>query len=1011
MPIVNNTVQVREGTITLPTYTIKGENRNPVFRSQYGVAHIYPYTLLDDIDSKITNKTYHTLVLENKYLLVTIIPDLGGRVYSVFDKVSQREVFYKNSIVRFAPLAIRGAFFSGGVEFSFPVAHAPTTCDNINWDIRENADGSASISIGGLEHISRLRWMIVLTLFPDRCALAQDVYLFNPGTIPGRYHYWTNASLEANEGTEFIYPLHRARSYEYAGTSGWPFARLDLILEEPGLPGMEGVPMWPANRLQAPVNFRWQKNMLAQVSIFGRGVEWDYFGAWQHKVNHGYAHVAKSKDVSGMKLWSWGNAPVGVINQSALTDDGSVYAETQCGAMETQLDFSFLQPGKTRRWREWWLPLRGLGGLTCASETLGARINLSPDDDDDTITLLLALCPVMDIENALVRLSLPDEVILEKSVTISPASPWSEKLKVKGITLADKPLSLRVSDKNGNVLLDIIQNRDADEVGLDEQAALPEPGSAEDSYQQGLKHENFDNREQAKQAYRNALSRSDNHKDAHLRYGLMLLRSAQFSEADMHFSTAGKLGSGECQYYRAQIALLHGSLTEAEEHFTAVSYDEPLAAAALTGMGKVAMRRNTYEKAIEFFQKACDHSEESEVPELLMGIALRLTGKLDEAHSSIQNVLVRDPLNLLALQEIVVGKYSESQTVHDRLNRLLMDDFAYFIDLSCSYLDAGLPEVAFEVLQDAWNQKQSAMVAYLAGYVNNLIGNKTESTIWLEKARTASPEFGFPSRLEEVLALEYTLTQNQNDYLAKYLLGNFCYAHERYEEGIQLWQESLNGLASYDVLLRNLGIAFWQLKNDPIAAISYFEKALVINPNNQDLYLHLDDLYRMRGLNDEREQLLDRIKSLANVREDVHKRSITMLVELGHYDEAISLMEAEKFVPLEMDQSFHNIYVQALMLRAADHLKAGLVEEAIRDYLKMLEYPENIGVGAPTTRSQAQIYYQLGLVYEKIGRYSLAIHAWREATSEFHVYGKELYPYIQMALDKLSRYSELGLEG
>lgn len=1008
---MNNNVQVREGTITLPTYQIKGENRNPVFRSQYGVAHIYPYTLLDDIDSKITNKTYHTLVLENKYLLVTIIPDLGGRVYSVFDKVSQREVFYKNSIVRFAPLAIRGAFFSGGVEFSFPVAHAPTTCDNVNWDIRENADGSASISIGGLEHISRLRWMITLTLFPDRCALAQDVYLFNPGAIPGRYHYWTNASLEANEGTEFIYPLHRARSYEYAGTSGWPFARLDLILEEPGLPGMEGVPMWPANRLQAPVNFRWQKNMLAQVSIFGRGVEWDYFGAWQHKVNHGYAHVAKSKDVSGMKLWSWGNAPVGVINQTALTDDGSVYAETQCGAMETQLDFNFLQPGKTRHWREWWLPLRGLGGLTCASETLGARINLSPDDDDGMITLLLALCPVIDIENASVRLSLPDEVLLEKTVSISPDSPWSQKIKVKGITLADEPLILRVADKNGNVLLDIIQKRDADEVVSEEQAALPEPESAKDYYQQGTKHENFDNREQAKQAYRNALSQSDNHKDVHLRYGLMLLRSAQFSDADMHFSKASKLGSRQCQYYRAQIALLLGNLVEAEEHFTAVSYDEPLAAAALMGMGKIAMRRNAYAKAVEFFQKACDCSEESEAPELLLGIALRLSGKHDEAHSCMQTVLLSDPLNLLALHEIVVGKYSESQTANNKLTRLLMDDFAYFIDLSCSYLDAGLPEVAFDVLQDAWNQKPIAMVAYLAGYVNNLIGKKTESTIWLEKARAASPEFGFPSRLEEVLALEFALKQNQNDFLAKYFLGNFCYAHERYEEGIQLWQESLNGLASYDVLLRNLGIAFWHIKNDPFTAINYFEKALAINPNNQDLYLHLDDLYRMRGMNDKREQLLDRIKSLAGVREDVHKRSITMLVELGHYDEAIRLMEAEKFVPLEMDQSFHNTYVQALMLRAADHLKAGLVEEAIRDYLKMLEYPENLGVGAPTTRRQARIYYQLGLAYEKIGKYTQAINAWREAASEFHAYGTELYPYIQMALDKLSRYSELGLEG
>ena len=397
--------QAYEGTLILPTYAIKGENRNPVFHSQYGVAHIYPYTLLDDIDTDSSDKTYHTLVLENQYLRVTLITDLGGRVYSVFDKVSQREVFYKNSIVRFAPLAIRGAFFSGGIEFSFPVAHAPTTCDKVNWDIRNNEDGSASASIGGLEHLSGLRWMITLTLFPDRCALAQDVYLYNPGTIPGRYHYWTNASLDANEDTEFIYPLHRARSYEYAGSASWPFARLDLIQEDPGLPGMEGVPMWPAGQLQVPVNFRWQKNMLAQVSIFGRDVSWNYFGAWQHKVNHGYAHVANSQDVSGMKLWSWGNAPVGVVNQSALTDDGSLYAETQCGAMETQLDFDFLQPGDTRAWREWWIPLRGIGGLTCASETVGARINLTPVGDSELVRLIVALCPARLYDKAVVTVT------------------------------------------------------------------------------------------------------------------------------------------------------------------------------------------------------------------------------------------------------------------------------------------------------------------------------------------------------------------------------------------------------------------------------------------------------------------------------------------------------------------------------------------------------------------------------------------------------------------------------
>jgi tetratricopeptide (TPR) repeat protein len=98
------------------------------------------------------------------------------------------------------------------------------------------------------------------------------------------------------------------------------------------------------------------------------------------------------------------------------------------------------------------------------------------------------------------------------------------------------------------------------------------------------------------------------------------------------------------------------------------------------------------------------------------------------------------------------------------------------------------------------------------------------------------------------------------------------------------------------------------------------------------------------------------------------------------------------------------------MMRAKDHFNAGRIEEAIRDYHKMLEYPKNHGVGAPMTRAQADIYYHLGLAYEKLGKYLKAIKAWREAASEHHPHGKELFVYVQMALDKLSRYSELGLE-
>jgi tetratricopeptide (TPR) repeat protein len=264
--------------------------------------------------------------------------------------------------------------------------------------------------------------------------------------------------------------------------------------------------------------------------------------------------------------------------------------------------------------------------------------------------------------------------------------------------------------------------------------------------------------------------------------------------------------------------------------------------------------------------------------------------------------------------------------------------------------------------------------------------------------------------LEEVKALQFALDRNPHDHKARYYLGNFFYAHQRFEEGVHAWQESIQGLSKFDVLYRNLGLAAWQRDQDLPLAIELFEKALALNPQNQDLYLHLDDLYKAEGSMEERQQLLDRINALSEVREDVRKRRILILIDLGRYEEALVIMQSETFVPLEMDQSFHNLYVKALMQRAEAHSAAGQVEKAISDYREALEFPENLGVGQPLTLSQAQIYYHLGLAYEKQGRFREALVAWRSAACEHHPSGTEYYNYVQMSLDKLSRYSELGLE-
>jgi tetratricopeptide (TPR) repeat protein len=197
-------------------------------------------------------------------------------------------------------------------------------------------------------------------------------------------------------------------------------------------------------------------------------------------------------------------------------------------------------------------------------------------------------------------------------------------------------------------------------------------------------------------------------------------------------------------------------------------------------------------------------------------------------------------------------------------------------------------------------------------------------------------------------------------------------------------------------------------KDDPEFAKEMLEKALSLNPDNQDLYIHLDDLYRKMDWGEKRAELLNAMQDLDPIREDLRKRKLSMMVEMGEYEAALKILTEEEFVPLEMDQSFHNVYVKAVMQRAEAHLKDEQIEKAIEDYKKALDFPTNQGVGRPTTMGNAEIHYRLGCAYEKLGKFQHAIHSWRLAAEEHHKFGSELYPYVQNSLDKLGRYSELG---
>ncbi len=390
---------------------------------------------------------------------------------------------------------------------------------------------------------------------------------------------------------------------------------------------------------------------------------------------------------------------------------------------------------------------------------------------------------------------------------MAPEHPWTVSHTIRAEDVGDKPLLITVQEAGGETILITTLDRNPSKIEPFVEKIAASPQTSQDYLQLGLRHENFDNREQAMLAFRRSIDLSHMNGEAHLRLGLMLLRAADFTGAKSRFQSALAEGLVEANIYLGMVAFLDNHLEEARKRWLAVPDESPLRAAALLGLGAVALWEGETQAAAGWFQQATLLEDTPISPRLMLGIALARAGQAEESRKALRWVLSVDPLNHSALNEMAKLEGGESKAT---LERMLGDDPQYFLDLACFYLGAGLPQDALEVLETIESSWRYPTVFYLAAYLHRLLEQKEEARALLEKAGEIEPDLCFPSRLEEVKALQSAILHNPGDDKARYYLGLFYYGHQRYEDGVHLWQQSLKGLSEYDVIYRNLGIAAWQ---------------------------------------------------------------------------------------------------------------------------------------------------------------------------------------------------------
>src|ERR1035438_943895 len=210
-------VKVWQEDLTLLTYPLNAPDRTPHFTGQ-GDRPLYPYSMMDselgdNPTEKAQQKAWHAVFLENEYLKVIVLPDLGGKLYSIFDIVTGREVLYRNHVVKYADVGIRGAWTSGGIEWNFPDGHTVTAISPVDFTTHQDRVGSATITVGDSERVQGLQWMVTIRLRPGVRSVEAEIVLRNPGDLPARYWFWANAAIPARDDLRFVYPMRQVQAH------------------------------------------------------------------------------------------------------------------------------------------------------------------------------------------------------------------------------------------------------------------------------------------------------------------------------------------------------------------------------------------------------------------------------------------------------------------------------------------------------------------------------------------------------------------------------------------------------------------------------------------------------------------------------------------------------------------------------------------------------------------------------------------------------------------------------
>lgn len=960
-------MNVWEETVMIPTYGIGKPEKNPMFLEkrvyQGSSGVVYPHAVIEKIEDTKEDKSYQAIYLENQYLKIMILPELGGRIQMAYDKVKQRHFIYYNQVIKPALVGLTGPWISGGIEFNWPQHHRPSTFEAIDFSIEENADGSKTVWVSEVERMFRTKGMAGFTLHPDKAYLEIQGVLYNRTSVPQTFLWWANPAVKVNDYYQSVFPpdVYAVFDHGKRDVSSFPIAK-GTYYKVDYSPGTD---------------ISWYKNIPVPTSYMAIKSKYDFMGGYENDSKGGLLHVANHHVSPGKKQWTWGNGEFGYAWDRNLTDEDGPYIELMTGVFtDNQPDFSWIMPNEERRFVQYFMPYSEIGIVKNATKE--AAINLEYENK----IIHIKAYATASYPNAKIELKLNDKVIFAETINISPEQTFHHYLPFPAVQL--EQLHLRLLTAKGVELVAYQPELKVEKEIPTPAMAAKAPAEIESNEQLFLTGQHIEQYRHATYLatdyYEEVLRRDPQDTRSNNAMGLWYYKRGQFAQAKPYFEKAIQTSTqrnpnpynGEA-YFNLGLCLTKLFLYDtAYEVFFKATWNASWQDNAYLALARISTRKGKYAEALEEVSKSMIKNWHGHTARHLKVAILRHLNRKEEALKLIEESLQIDQFNVGCLfEKYLIEKTFDKNLAKEtftRLTTLLRQNVHTYLEYATDYLEAGLFQEVADLLSIYLSESKEAypMVYYFMAFTFDNLGEEAQKIRFLEKAQQANPEYVFPNRLDEVVVLTWAVEQNPLDANAYYFLGNFWYANRQYPEAIACWERSANLNDTFPTVFRNLSLAYFNKLNDAKKSLEAMEKAFSLDPKDARVLMELDQLYKK--LNDnpqERLNLLEKDLEVSNQRDDLFLERITLHNQLGNYEKAVELLASRQFHPWEGGEG--KVVGQYLICHL-ELAKKAILHQNFEKALSLLnaaeKYPINLGEGKLFGVQENDIFYLKGLAYE-----------------------------------------------